>query len=308
MEKGASVPGTTSDGHKVREGLADYLKSGYVPGDAAITLEYCSDDFALSQFAKILGETEKAAKYLKQAQNWKSLYDKSTGYLRPRKSDGSFLEQFTPATEKGYVEGTAAQYLWLVNFNERGLIDLLGGNEKTVERLDHYFQKTNDGLKTEFAYMGNEPCEECPWVYDFAGAPARTQEVVRRVQTELFTTQPSGLPGNDDAGSLSSWYVFSALGIYPEIPGVGGFTIGSPVFPKAVIHLENGKQITITGKNAAPASPFIQTLQLNGQSFDSPWIEWSALSNGGALDFDLGDKPSKWGSDPSKAPPSHDAE
>jgi putative alpha-1,2-mannosidase len=154
--------------------------------------------------------------------------------------------------------------------------------------------------------MGNEPCEEAPWVYDFVGAPARTQDVVRRIQTELFTTQPGGLPGNDDAGSLSSWYVFSALGIYPEIPGVAGFTTGSPMFPKATVHLENGKSIVIIGQNASATTPYVQSLKLNGKPYESPWIVWSELAGGGTLDFDLGAQPSKWGSDLAKAPPSFD--
>ena len=161
-------------------------------------------------------------------------------------------------------------------------------------------------MSSEFAYMGNEPDEEAPWVYDFAGAPARTQAVVRRVQTELFTDQPNGLPGNDDAGSLSSWYVFSALGLYPEIPGVAGFAVGSPVFPLAILHLDNGKIIWIVGRNATPSNPFVQSLKLNGQPYESPWVPWSALSEGGVLEFDLGDKPSAWGSDPKNAPPSFD--
>jgi predicted alpha-1,2-mannosidase len=308
MEKGASQPGTTSDGHKVRDGLAEYIKDGYVPGDAAVTLEYCGDDFALSRFAAALGDQKKAAAYLKQAQGWKTLFDAGTGgYLRPRDKNGAFLKDFSPSGSKGYVEGTAAQYVWLVNFNYKALADDLGGNEKTVARLDQFFTKTNDGLKTEYAYMGNEPCEEAPWVYDFVGAPARTQDVVRRIQTELFTTQPSGLPGNDDAGSLSSWYVFSALGIYPEIPGVAGFVTGSPIFPKAAIHLENGKTIVVTGQNASATTPYVQSLKLNGKPYESPWIEWSELSGGGTLDFELGAQPSKWGSDPAKAPPSFDS-
>ena len=308
MVKGASKPGTTSDGHKVRENLAEYLKQGFVPGNAAITLEYCSDDFALSQFAKSVGDTQQSADSLKQSQSWKNLFDDATDYLRPRTADGSWLSPFNPANEKGYVEGSAAQYLWLVNFNVRALIEKLGGNDKTVSRLDAFFAKPNDGLTSECAYMGNEPCEECPWIYDFAGAPWRTQDVVRRIQTELFTTAPSGLPGNDDAGSLSSWYVFSALGIYPEIPGVAGFTIGSPMFPSATVHLENGKTLTINADHAAVNAPYVQSMQVNGQTYDSPWLPWSQISGGGTLLFELGDQPSKWGSDPAKAPPSFDVE
>ena len=307
MDRGASQPGITSDGHKVRDGLQEYTTLGYVPEKAAITLEYCNDDFALSRLALSLGHADKAKAYLERAQNWKNLFDSSTGFIRPRLAAGGWIDGFSAGSGKGFIEGTAAQYVWLVNFNLRSLIGKMGGNEKTVARLDHFFTKTNTGLRGDLAYMGNEPCEETPWVYDFASAPSRAQEVVRRVQTELFTAQPSGIPGNDDAGSLSSWYVFSALGLYPEIPGVPGFVVGSPVFPKATIHLGNGKTILITGKNAAPAAPFVQNLALNGQHWDSPWIPWSALSQGAVLDFDLGTKASSWGNDPHQAPPSFDA-
>ena len=306
MDKGASQPGVTSGGPQVRGGLKDYLGLGYVPGSASITLEYDSDDFALSQFARSLGYQQKSSAYLDRAQNWKNLFDPSTGYIRPRLADGTWLEPFSPKSNKGFTEGSAAQYIWLVNFNLRGLIDKLGGNAKAIERLDYLFTKTNAGAGSEFAFMGNEPCEQVPWVYDFASAPWRTQDVVRRVQTELFTGQPNGLPGNDDAGALSSWYVFSALGLYPEIPGVAGFVVGSPVFPKATLHLDNGKTIQIIGGHASPDNRYVQSLKIDDRTYESPWIPWSMLSKGGVIDFALGANPSQWGQDPQKAPPSFD--
>lgn len=306
MDKGASQPGVTSGGHPVRSDLDKYTTLGYVPGAAAITLEYDNDDFALSQLAQSLGHTQKAAAYLARAQNWKNLFDPATGYIHPKLADGTWTPNFSPRGGKGFIEGSASQYLWLVNFNLRGLIDKLGGNDQAVARLDTFFTKTNGGMNSEFAYMGNEPCEETPWVYDFAGAPSKTQAVVRRIQTELFTPRPSGIPGNDDAGALSSWYVFSALGLYPEIPGVAGFVVGSPVFPKATIHLDSGKAIEIVGEHAAQTAPYVVSLKLNGQAYTSPWIPWSRLANGALLDFVLSDKPSDWGKAPGQAPPSFD--
>jgi putative alpha-1,2-mannosidase len=194
----------------------------------------------------------------------------------------------------------------MVNFNLRALIERIGGNAGAVVRLDRFFIKLNAGLSTDFAYMGNEPCEETPWVYDFAGAPWRAQAVVRRIQGELYHADPGGLPGNDDAGALSSWYVFSALGLYPEIPGVGGFVVGSPVFSRAAIHLGNGKTVEIVGRGAGFSHPYVQALRLNDEPWTGSWIPWSQLSAGGRLDFDLGEKPSDWGKDPLKAPPSFD--
>ncbi len=308
MDKGASVPGTTSDGATVRGGLQGYLALGYVPDEAAVTLEYCNNDFALAQLAGALGERKKEAVYLSRAQNWENLFDDSTGLIRPRRADGTWMTVFSAASSKGFVEGTAAQYVWMVNFDLRGLIDKMGGDAKAVQRLDHFFTQLNsDPFKGDTAYMGNEPCEETPWVYDFAGVPARTQSVVRRIQDELFSGKPNGFPGNDDAGALSSWYAFSALGLYPEIPGVAGLAVGSPLFPKATIHLENGRTIQIVGENASPENCYVQGLKLNGRDYGSPWIEWRALAEGATLDYVLSNKPSPWGSNPKQSPPSFDA-
>jgi predicted alpha-1,2-mannosidase len=308
MEKGASDPATTSDRARVREGLKDYLALGYVPNGASVTLEYCNNDFALAQFAKACGDRKEYATYLNRAQNWGNLFDDATGFIRPRGADGTWATNFSAGSRNGFVEGTAAQYVWMVNFNLRGLIEKMGGNDKAVQRLNHFFTKLNlSPFSGDTAYMGNEPCEETPWVYDFAGAPWRAQEVVRQIQNELFTTRPNGMPGNDDAGALSSWYVFSALGLYPEIPGVAGFAVGSPLFSKATIHLENGKTIQILGEQASRENPYVQSLKLNRQNHDRPWIEWSDLAKGATLSFSLGDKPSQWGKEPKQAMPSYDA-
>jgi predicted alpha-1,2-mannosidase len=306
MDRGASQPDVTSDGRKVRGGLAEYSSKGYVPESAAVTLEYCTDDFSISRLALSLGEKEKSSSYLKRSQNWKTLFDPATGYIRPRTADGKFVDPFTPRSGKGFIEGSAAQYFWMVNFNLHGLIDALGGNAKAIARLDDFFAKLNDGLSSRYAYMGNEPCEEVPWVYDFAGAPWRTQDVVRRIQNECFSAKPNGLPGNDDAGAISSWYVFSALGIYPEVPGVAGFVLGTPMFTKATIHLENGRTIQIIGDQASPTNYYVTSVTINGQPLNGPWIEWSALSDGGSIAFDMDTKPSQWGADPATAPPSFD--
>jgi predicted alpha-1,2-mannosidase len=308
MVKGAFDPSLTSDAAKVREGLTDYLGLGYVPDKAAVTLEYCNADFALAAFAKDIGDRKKHAIYLNRAQNWKNLFDDSTKLIRPKNVAGEWAPDFSAGSKEGFVEGTAAQYVWMVNFNLGGLIDRMGGNRKVVKQLDHFFTQLNSGPNEgDTAYMGNEPCEGVPWVYDFAGAPWRAQAVVRQIQNELFFDAPNGLPGNDDGGALSSWYVFSALGLYPEIPGVAGFAVSSPLFPKAVIHLENGKTIQILADKASEQNYYVQSLQLNGEDYDSPWIDWSALANGATLNFILSEKPSHWGADPKQAPPSFDS-
>ena len=311
MHKGASQPGTTSDGFEVRKDLKDYLTLGYAPDAVSVTLEYCNADYALAQFARALGDQEKYARYLNSARNWTNLYDAKAGLLRPRSADGSWHKDLNQGQvtdmKQTFVEASPEQTVWMINFDLHQLIDKMGGKDKAMARLDHFFTTLNSGMRSDMAYMGNEPGEGIPWIYDFAGAPARTQKVVRRIQDELFTAQPSGLPGNDDAGSLSSWYVFSALGLYPMIPGVGGLAVSSPLFPKATIHLQSGANIEIVGKNASAKNYYVQTVKLNGESWNSPWIPWSALAAGGTINFSLGSKPSSWGEDASQTPPSFDA-
>ncbi|HEY1685680.1 MAG TPA: glycoside hydrolase domain-containing protein [Tepidisphaeraceae bacterium] len=307
MDKGARVVGTTSDGREVRSGLEDYLSLGYVPGRVSVTQEYCINDFAISQFAGNLGDNDKRIYYQNRAQNWKKLFNPTTGYIEPRTKNGVFLADFAPTTTLGYVEGCAAQYLWLENFNFRGLFDLMGGDPVAVSRLDKFFIKLNGPANAANEFMGNEPCEAVPWAYDFAGAPAKTQQVVRRIQNQLFFDRSSGIPGNDNAGALSSWYVFSALGFYPAIPGVGGFVIGSPRFPEIVITTGDGTMIHIQADNAAPDAPYVQTVELNNHSLASPWMNWNELSKGATLHFILGKSASDWGNGRTNAPPSFDS-
>jgi predicted alpha-1,2-mannosidase len=310
MEKNASQPGTTSDGFAVRKELQDYLTLGYAPDAVSVTLEYGNTDYAIAQFARALGDEQKYARYLRQSQNWTNLFNPENLMLWPRHADGSWHKALSEGEvtdmKQTFVEASAEQTLWMVNYDLPGLIARIGGKEKAVARLDRFFTQLNAGMRSEYAYMGNEPCEGIPWTYNFAGAPANGQKVIRRIQTELFTDQPSGLPGNDDAGSLSSWYVFSALGFYPMIPGVGGLAVSSPEFSKATIHLQSGAIIEIVGTNASADNCYVQKVELNGKTWESSWIPWSALSAGGTLDFTLGNQPSSWGSAASQIPPSFD--
>ncbi len=305
MEAGASQLGTRSGRYKVREGLSDYLKLGYVSaekrpyGSAAITLEYAIDDFAIAQYASALGKMDAAAMYLQRSHNWQHLFNPLTGYIQPRNPDDAFSANFDPASDRGFVEGNSAQYSWLVPQDLDGLFAAMGGKAVAIKRLDEFFTQLNAGSAKLYAYMGNEPSFEVPWEYDAAGAAYRTQEVVRRIETQLFTNGAGGLPGNDDGGALSSWYVFAALGIYPEIPGVGGFFLGSPLFPTIIIHLGNGQQLQLTGQGRGgllDSMPYVQNLTLNGQSYQHAWLPFAALLNGATLQFTLGSTPdTTWG-------------
>lgn len=308
-DKGASTPDVTSDGFQVRSSLNEYLKLGYipagVPASVSKTLEYCNSDFALAQYALAMGDKKKHDVYLQRAQNWKNLFDPPAGLLRPKNEDGSWGANFSPSTRAGYTEGTASQYVWLVNFNLKGLVDAMGGNKSAIARLDTFFTHVNAGSGTVYMYIGNETDFEVPWIYNFVGAPWRTQEVVRRIQTETFTTLPGGLAGNDDAGALSSWYVFSALGFYPQIPGTDILVLGSPLFQKAVMHLRDG-DVTIVGRGAENGAPFVRQLSMNGKAWNRPWIRFADIARGGTLDFTLSsEKDTGWGSGAEDAPPSY---
>ncbi|MDE3068606.1 MAG: GH92 family glycosyl hydrolase [Verrucomicrobiota bacterium] len=299
-----------------RDALADYLKLGYVPehqqggyGNVSMTLEYDSADFALSQFARGLGDDADSALLLRHAQNWENLFNPETGYIQMRRRDGSWAPGFKNNVgaydgDQAYVEGTAAQYLWMVPFNLKGLAEKMGGPEAAAKRLDVFFTRLNAGANSEYAYLGNEPCLETPWEYDFWGQPYKTQKVVRQALTELFSAGPHGYPGNDDLGEMSSWYVFAALGMYPELPGSDFLVLGSPLFSKAVIHLPNG-EVTILGNGAGADAPYVQNLTVDGQTWNKPWIRYPEIARGGSLTYTLGATPNvNWGSNLSDAPPS----
>jgi predicted alpha-1,2-mannosidase len=300
-----------------RDALDDYLKLGYVPehqkggyGNVSMTLEYASADFALSQFAKALGDEADSVMLLQHAQNWRNHFNPANGYLAMRRRDGSWTPGFTTQggvydKQRAYVEGTAGQYLWMVPFNLKGLADLMGGPEAAAKRLDEFFTQINAGGNSPYAYLGNEPCLETPWIYDFLGQPWKTQNIVRRAMTELFSAADQGYPGNDDVGEMSSWWLFGALGMYPELPGSDVLVCGSPLFPKTVLHLPDG-DATIIGDGAGAVAPYVQSLTVNSQEWNKPWLRFSDLSHGGTLVYKLGPAANtNWGSNLADAPPSY---
>ena len=287
LDAGASVPGTLSGGHPVREWIEPWLTLGYVPDQPSITLDYATDDFGIAQFAAALGDADKRDLYLRRAGNWANTFNPATGYVESRDNLGRFPNADHSHACCGFVEGNAAQYTWMVPFDYPGLFSRMGGNQAAIARLDEFFVELNAGMNRPHAWIGNEPSLSAPWAYNFAGAPAKTQAVVRRIQRELFDTTPGGLPGNDDGGTTSAWYVFSALGLFPTVPGVSGVSIGSPLFADALIHLANGQTIHIVAQNAADTAPYVTRLTLNGVPYESAWIEWSELANGARVEFTL---------------------
>jgi Glycosyl hydrolase family 92 len=323
MLKGATTPAPPDATYLEREGVADYQNYGYVPNDraeqshvrvgASQTLEYATDDFAISQFAGALGQNDTARTFAARAQNWQNIFDGGTGYLRPKDSTGAFPSGpgfVTPPPgqfgQNGFDEGNAAQYNYLVPQNMAGLITAMGGREAVNQRADAYFQQLNVGPNLPNQWSGNEINFGTPWLYDYTGQPWKTQDVVRRIETELFSATPNGEPGNDDLGAQSSWYVWAALGIYPVTPGSTDLALDSPLFPSEMIHLPNGRAITINAPAAAADHPYVAGLTLNGEPWDKTYLPHSALQAGATLDFDLSTEPNiSWATPNNAAPPSY---
>lgn len=312
MTKEASQP------NNVRPGL-NYLtgSQGYLPldgayaccnyyGAASTNLEYDSADFAVGAFAQALGNTATYQQFVNQAQDWENLVNTRDGYLEPRNLNGSFPTSYDPTSSTGWVEGDGAQYNWMVPFNLAGLIQSLGGNSAVVSRLNTFFTQLNGGPNSPYSFLGNEPTLETPWEYDYAGAPYQAQNEVRQVLNTLYTTGPSGLAGNDDLGEMSSWYVWGALGMFPETPGTATLTLASPLFPGITITRPGGQVITITAPNASASTFYVQSLTVNGSASNNPWLSASFVSSGGTLAYTLGATANTaWGAATSSAPPSY---
>jgi predicted alpha-1,2-mannosidase len=288
-----------------RPGLADYQSLGYLPGDPSTTLEYTSADFGIAQLADRLGDTADRRKFMARAQYWENLFNPANGYLQPRNRDGSFMTPFDPASGNMYVEGNGAQYTWMVPYNPRGLFNAMGGDAAVRGRLDTFFTQLNAGTTKPYAFLSNEPSSETPWLYDFAGAPYRTQAVVRQALNTLYRATPDGFAGNDDLGQMAAWYVWGALGIYPEVPGRAELLVGSPLFPHIVVTRPTGQTITIDAPGASADEFYVQSLSVNGTGTTKPWLPESFVNQGGTLSFTLGTTPNTtWGADPADAPPS----
>ena len=312
MKTAATTPGIKSRNCETRPGLADDMSRGYIQsgaanvwGSAATTLEYALADSAIGHFADALGDTATRDSMLASAQRWKSLYSGYNGYINARTDGGSFPTSFDRTNGDDFVEGNSAQYTWMIPQNYRGLFDHMGGNAAAIARLDEHFTQLDSGPSSPYSFMGNEPEHGTPWAYNFAGAPYKTQAVVRRILTQLYKNGPDGLTGNDDLGATSAWFVWGALGLYPEIPGVGGLTVGAPLFPSASIRMGNGHTLTINAAGAG--SIYVQSMKVNGATSTSTWLPLSHLTADTTLDYVLGDTANTaWGSAAADAPPSSD--
>lgn len=348
MMKNAFTPGTPGRG---RMGLDTYTELGYVSVEnsketVSLTLEYTLTDYALAQVAKDLGKTDEYNYLIKNAGNYKNLFDKETGFYRPKFSDGSWLPScdrrqspeivfndnnsyydcWNPywigvSPHRHYTESNAWQYLFYPQHDIHGLIELMGGRKIFTNRLDGLFYTTSanegpayvgiTGVIGQYVH-GNQPSFHVAYLFNYAGVPWKTQERVRGIMENLYGKDEWGLPGNEDMGSMSSWLVFSAMGFYPVTPGSDHYTISSPLFEKIKINLDDfyeNETFTITAHNNSGDNKYIQTATLNGNKLDKPWITHSEIIKGGTLEFEMGSEPNKlWGSAPEMVPPSMSTE
>jgi len=284
-----------------------YREYGYIPADkdgwsVTKTLEYAYDDWCIAQVAQKLGRTEDYDYFMKRSESYAQLFDPSTEFMRGKNADGSWVEPFDPfysehGFEGTYIEGTAWQHSWFVPHDVDGLINLFGSKEAFVNKLDATFEASSEmtgenisvdisGLIGQYAH-GNEPSHHIAYFYNYADQPWKTQEKVRQIMTELYTTGPNGLSGNDDCGQMSAWYVFSSLGFYPVNPVDGRYILGSPLVKQASISLPNGKVFEIEALNNSLVNKYVKSVSLNGRKLENYWFTYDDLMAGGKLVFEM---------------------
>ncbi len=345
LRQNATTVPPASSPFEGRSGNPSYLANGFVQYDkgfpkkgqdvdphhgASATLEYALADCSLSIMAAGLGHADDAAALRERGLNYRVLWDGTvsdrgfTGFPRPKLGNGAWLDPFTPQGPDGFHEGTAWQYQWLAQQDVPGLVERQGGKDASLARLDDFFAYPDliaDPAKAvrdkwvvgpydyydQFRYNpNNEPDLHVPWMYALVGQPWKTSAVVRAAQT-LFVDAPNGVTGNDDLGQMSAWYVFSALGLYPVTPGTGEFVLNAPRFGRAVIHLENGRDITITAAGADPSTlQYVRSLNVGAVPRDKAFLDYDRLAQGAHLDFGLTADPAEatWATGHGATPPS----
>lgn len=298
-----------------REGLDYYNELGYVPYDvdinenAARTLEYAYADWTIAKMAKDLGKEKIAKRFYKQAYNYKKLFDPSTNLMRGKNEDGTFQEPFNPLKwGDAFTEGNSLHYTWSVFQDVEGLIDLMGGEEEFTGKLDEVFEMPPEFDDSYYGFTiheiremqivnmgnyahGNQPIQHMIYLYNYAGKPWKTQQRIREVLTKLYAPTPDGYPGDEDNGQTSAWYVFSSLGFYPVTPGASQYVIGSPLFDKASLKLQNGNEFKIIAKNNSEEDFYIESASLNGKEWNKNYLNYEDVMQGGTLQLEMIDTP-----------------
>ena len=293
-----------------RRALDSYVKYGYIPLEDSVpdafhtceqvsrTLEYAYDDFALAQVAAALGKTDDCRALMERARNYRNVIDPRTGYAQGRHADGTFLNDDNAFRFTRFItEGAPCHYTWYVPQDPYGLMALMGGREVYAAKLDSMF--------TEGRYWhGNEPCHQVAFMFNYAGQPWKTQQAVRHILDTEYHNTPGGLAGNDDAGQMSAWYVFAAMGFYPVCPGTPYYMLASPSFPVVTLYPEGGRPFTVKAKGASARNIYIQRATLNGRPYTRNYLNHADIVQGGVLELEMGPEPNReWGSSPSDCPP-----
>ena len=297
---------TQTESHKLKSDWETYMKYGYFPTDliraesVSSTLESVYDDYAVWDMATRMGKAEDIEYYGKRKDFYKNLFDTQTQFMRPRKSDGTWKSPFDPSNVGhsesvggDYTEGNAWQYTWHVQHDVPGLIELFGGEEKFLTKLDSVFTvelKTSQadvtGLIGQYAH-GNEPSHHVAYLYTMAGKPERTQELIRQIFDTQYRPEPDGLCGNDDCGQMSAWYMFSAMGFYPVDPVSGNYVFGAPQMPQITLKLANGKTFTVIAEGISEENKYVESITLNGEAYTKNYISHENIMNGGTLVFKM---------------------
>ncbi len=302
MERSSN--GGTAQGSPIRGRQQELLDHQFMPDESSDGLEYVASDFAVAQFAERIGRNDIRDTHMVRAQWWRNMFNTETSFVTTRHADGTWALPLDPASSSNFTEGNASQYTWMVTYNFQSVINLMGGRQTAAQRLDHHFQNLNGGLTAPFFYIGNEPEHGVPWAYNFARKPAGTSAAVRRVMNESYTTGAGGLPGNDDLGATSAWYVWAALGMYPATPGADTLALHGPLFPSVLIQRPGGN-VQINASGAGQGAQFVQSFSLNGTSRTQNFIRFRDIAAGGTLSFTMGSSSgSSWGTGSGDVPPS----
>lgn len=284
----------------------------------ALTLEHSFDDWALAQLARALGKEDDAGYFLKRSKNYRNVFNPATGFMAPKMADGKWVEPFDPQLSGGigsrayFAENNAWSWNFSVQHDIPDLINLLGGNESFVKKVDAIFNEPTRIAKWQYMgqfpdatglngmfVAGNEPSFHIPYLYNYAGQPWKTQRRIREIMDLWFDDRPSGIPGDEDGGGLCSWYVFSAMGFYPVTPGSGEYAIGTPFFSSIKIHLPNGKIFSVVADDCSKRNKYIRSAELNGRALSRPFISHADIMAGGKLHLVMVERPEKtWGIQP----------
>ncbi|WP_369199394.1 GH92 family glycosyl hydrolase [Streptomyces sp. PU-14G] len=291
------------DGYVERQALREWKQNGFLRhGDsplgsaAATSLEYAVDDFGVARLAAATGDERTRRTFMRRAHNWQNLLDGADGRLKPRMADGALAPQSNPASLAGFQEGSGGQYQWMTGQDLSALAAGMGGQRQAADRLDTHFTQVDAGSNTPHAWIGNEITFGAPWAYHAFGAPNRAGDVIPRMR-DLFTTGPAGLPGNDDLGALSAWYVWASIGMYPETPGSSRLALSTPAFDSVTVERGRGRTLRITAPGAGTGARYIEGVTLDGSPHTRNWTTAGALSGkASALHYRLtDDRHTRWG-------------